>query len=82
MLSCMKPSAVALSVLIEVGGCGWPKMLSKVRMGIATCALWKTPPVSASAADDTTCRSVLHSTRMALLRVGCLEMVGFEERWK
>lgn len=38
----MKPAAVELSVLIGVGGCGWPSAMRMYWIGIAICALWKT----------------------------------------
>ena len=45
--------------------CGCPNDSNVFRIGIAVRSLWKTPPTSASAADATTCRSVLHSTNIA-----------------
>ena len=66
----MMPAAVELSVLIGVGGCGNPISARQVRMGTATCPLWKRAPSSASAADAMTFRSVLHSAWRGPLGVG------------
>ena len=54
-----------LSVLISVGFCGWPNDSNVFLIGISVWELGKTPATSASAADSTTCRSVLHSTTIA-----------------
>ena len=56
--------AVELSVSsgVPVVGCGCPISSSAVLIGIASCAFRNRPPVSASAADAGTPRSVLHST--------------------
>ena len=56
------PWAVELSVLIGVGGCGWPMSSSAWWMGHAFCALWKAAPSSASDAAATTCRRRVLST--------------------
>ena len=68
MLSAVKETAVVLSVLMVVGGWWCPNELRMWRIGMATCALWKTPVTSASADDATTCRRVRHSTKMGLER--------------
>ncbi len=39
-------------------------------MGMAFWALWKVPPVSASAAEETTLRRPWHLTRMQPLGIG------------
>ena len=64
------PQAVLLSVLMGVGGCGWPSSRSVVRMGMATLPLWYTVCVSASAADVMTLRKVTHSVWIGPLGVG------------
>ena len=72
----MKPVAVALSVFIGVGGCGCPIDFSMCLIGTAMVALWKIPATSASEEEDTTCRSVLHSTCIAALSFGLLVLFG------
>ena len=52
------------SVLIGVGFYGCPNTSNLVLIGIAIWELWKTLLTSASAADATTCHSVLHSTNI------------------
>ena len=64
------PWEVLLSVLMVVGGCGWPNSSRAVRMGTAVLALWKIPIVSASAAEDMTFLTVLHSVCSGPLGAG------------
>ena len=54
------PAAVELSVLMGVLGWGYPISYKHVRMGSATCQLYKSAPSSASAVDDMTLRRVMH----------------------
>ena len=54
-------TAVELSVLIGVGGCGCPRAIKHRRMKITNCALWNKPTVSALAADATILRNILQS---------------------
>ena len=56
-----------LSVLIGVGFCKCPNDSNAFLDGISVRELWNTPPASTSAADATTCPSVLHSTNIAPL---------------
>ena len=67
MVDVRMPWEVLLSVLIVVGGCGCPNSFNIVLIGTAILALWKTPIVSASAAEDMTLRIVLHSVWMGPL---------------
>ena len=55
------PSAVELSILFGVGGWGKPIYWSVTQKGTAVCPLWNSPLTSASAADNTTCFSIIHS---------------------
>ena len=64
------PMDVILSVLIVIRGCGCPNSFNVVLIGTAILALWKTPIVSASAAEDMTLRIVLHSVWMGPLGFG------------
>ncbi len=59
--------AVELSVSMGVPdwGCLCPISSSAVRIGTASCALRNKLPISASAAEAATVRSVLHRTWMA-----------------
>ena len=50
----MMPSAVLLSVLIGVAGCGCPTSLLVIRNGSMSCAFMNIAPTSDSAADDIT----------------------------
>ena len=68
---------VALSVLIEVGGCGWVISFRVVRMGTACWPLSKIAPVSASAADAMTVRMVWHLVRICPFEVGVGRMGGW-----
>ena len=52
--------AVALSVLMGVGGCKWPSSV-RICWTLAVCELWKMAAVSASASFDTKWQMVLHS---------------------
>ena len=54
------PSVVELSVLMGVTSCLWSNAIKAGRMPIAVFPLLKVPHVSASAAEDTTLRIVLH----------------------
>ena len=76
MLSCMKPVSVELSAFVGVGGCRWCNSCKRVLIGVPSRALWKIPATSVLAAEDNTCRNVLHSTKIAPFRFGCLVMVG------
>ena len=53
------PWAVLLSVRIGVGSWGCPSSSSVLRSGTASLALMKSPPSSASAAEDMTRRIIL-----------------------
>ena len=48
------PKTVELSVSIGVGGCWWPSSSSVAHIGIVVCPLWKSNPISDSAADART----------------------------
>ena len=50
----MMPSAVLLSVLIGVAGCGCPNSLQVICSGSISCAFMNSAPISDSAADDIT----------------------------
>ena len=65
-----KALAVLLSVLSGVGGCACPRACNRRRMCMQTCPLWNNPAVSASAADATTDRRVLHLTEMGAFGAG------------
>ena len=67
ILLCTKPAAVELSVRIVVGGCGWFIAINKCWIANTVFAFWKTPFVSASAANVTKFLIVLHSIRTAPL---------------
>ena len=54
MMLAMTPSAVELSILMGVGGCGCPISSSRCRSGIASRALMYKAPSSALAAEDIT----------------------------
>ena len=62
--------AVELSVLIGVLPCLCPISSSVTRIGQAVLALWKTAPISLSAALDWTNRRSLLSTSIGPLNVG------------
>ena len=64
--------AVKLSVdmWVPLSGCGWLSSDSVVMVGTAFWPLMKMPPVSASAAEETTFGRVLQMTWMALLSGG------------
>ena len=57
----LKAAAVELSVLTLIVSWMCPKASSILIMPIAILVLWNNPPVSASAADETTCFSNAHS---------------------
>ena len=57
----MMPSSVELSVFIGVGGWVKPSSWSVIIRGNDVFPLWNIPPTSDSAADATTCLSILHS---------------------
>ena len=71
MFLCTKLYAVLLSVFNGVGGCRCPRAIKAFRIGIIFCAFKNKAPVSASAADATTWRSVLHSTCIGAFRAAC-----------
>ena len=70
MLELTNANAVELSVLIGVGGCSCPNCFKIYRNGSVSWALMNKPPVSASAADATTCFNVLHTMCKGPLRSG------------
>ena len=70
MLSYMKPCAVVLSVFIGLGGCGFPSAHKMNLIWMLVCALWKSPPISTSAADNTTFLIVLHSISIGPFNFG------------
>ena len=74
------PYAHLLSVLIGVGGCGWPRNSSVLRIMQPSWALWKRAPTSASVADDMTFCRMMHTIWMAPLSFGggAVETVGLE----
>ena len=80
MLSYTNPVAVVLSVLSGVGGWGCPNTVSMCLIGMAVVVLWKMPATSASANDETTCLSVLLSTRMAPFNFGRFMTFGCSAR--
>jgi hypothetical protein len=65
------PTAVLLSQLIGIGGCGCPNS-SSARQKIRACFVFKNnAPSSASAADDETNFRILHSEKIwPLSRIG------------
>ena len=69
--------AVWLSVLMAVGPCGWPKAFNIFQIGIAKVQLLYTPPVSALAAEETTCFRVLHSAWIGAFNVECIGVGGW-----
>ena len=70
MLSLTKPAVAELLDLIGVGGCGCPRDSKACRIGRAICAFMSVPAVSASAAEEKTCRRVLHVTKIGAFRGG------------
>ena len=73
MFLLIKFSVVVLSIINVVAGWGWPICAKIYCIGIACCVLWNTAAVSLSAAEVTTCLSVLHSTKIgAFWLVGCI----------
>ena len=58
MLPVRIPWEVALAVLIEVEGFGWPISMRDVWMGTACCPLSKIAPVLASAAESMMVRMI------------------------
>ena len=54
------PTAVVLSTWIGVGGCGCPNAWSVIRNTLASCALRKRAPSSASAAEAATSLRIAH----------------------
>jgi hypothetical protein len=62
--------AVELSVCIGVGGCGCPILIRVCRIGMAALTLMNNPPISASAADDTTCFKIPKIFKTAPLLTG------------
>ena len=59
-----------------VGSCGWCNACKRFPIGIPSRDFCKIPVTSVLAAEDNTCRNVLHSTKIAPLNFGCLVMVG------
>ena len=61
-----------------MGGCGWPSSMAAKQMGHApwAAAKYSTPPVSASAAEDTTFLMVLHMTWTGELVMGLVTFLG------
>ena len=55
------PLATELSVFIGVGGRVKPSSWSVILRGTSVCPLWNSPPTYDSAADATTCLSIIHS---------------------
>ena len=66
----MNPCAVALSTFTGVGGCGLPNELKMNLIGTLVCAVWKSPPILASAADTTIFLIVLHSVSIGPFNFG------------
>jgi len=66
----IKLAAIELSVLIRAVDYEYSNYLRIYLMGIATFVLWKTPTISDSATEDTTCFDALYSIRIALFNVG------------
>ena len=65
------PDDTWLSVCIGVGsGCGWPISSRMFLITTVSRALWKSPAVSASVADDMMLRRILDSTCMLPLGFG------------
>ena len=69
MFECMNPVVTTLSILkgVPSGGCLCPNMINVRRIGIACLILRKAAPVSASAADETTCLRPLQTVRIGPL---------------
>jgi hypothetical protein len=67
------PTAVELSQLMGVGGCGWP-ISSRVSWNIVACLQFKNnAPSSASAADATTNHDIAHKVKNAPFNlIGCV----------
>jgi hypothetical protein len=66
----MMPLAVEFSVCRGVAGWLWPISVRVVRSTLASFALRKRAPTSASAAEDMTLRSILAIFRMGSFGVG------------
>jgi hypothetical protein len=66
-VSLMYPVAVVLSVCSGVSGCGCPVSSNVVRKIVASFALIKTDPISASDTDDITCLRIVLTIKMAPL---------------
>ena len=60
-------SAMALSVCIGVGGCGWPISSRMILINTASRAMMYSPANSASVADDMTCLMMCAMLRTAPL---------------
>ena len=67
-----------LSVRMVVGGCWWPNSVNAVLIGTAVLAFRKIPMVSASAAEDMTRLTVLHSVLRGPFGVGLGFLVACE----
>ena len=61
---------VESSVLMVIYGCGCCNPSKNNLIGMAVWELGDNPAVLASAAEETTCILVLHSTRIAIAMVG------------
>ena len=72
MLLLQTPSAVELSVWMDVCPCGWPISISALRAGMASRALRKMGPISALAALNITVliEFVVLSTALLLAGIG------------
>ena len=75
-------TVIELSMCIGVGGCGWPSSVSISLMILASFALRKSAPNSASAADEATNFNKVHKTWIAPFSlIGCSSL-GKEPRMK
>eukprot|EP00957_Ditylum_brightwellii_P180677 13763824-Ditylum_brightwellii.AAC.1 len=55
------PTAVELSLIMGVCGCGWPISSKETRMGFTWQAFKRSAPSSASAAADATSFKIVHN---------------------
>ena len=78
MVDVRMPWDVLLSVRMVVGGCWWPNSVNVVLIGTAVLALRKIPIVLASAAEDMTRLTVLHSVWTGPLGFGFGFLVACE----
>ena len=72
------PSVVELSILRGVAGCLWSNAIKAGRITIDVFLLLKVPHISASSAEDTTLRIVLHSVCICPFLLG-LDFIGLSE---